>query len=112
MKEEIKIGTEQVAKRFLGSDVQVIETDKKSAETKEKEHTTYQDSGVSRHTIGETMISSEQAEIIRDEVRSTLRKVFLGIAQFGTHSASLNRGSELGHSGTTSAAVIDLSGHS
>ena len=76
MTEERKIGSEQVAKRFLGSDVQTIETDKKSAETKEKEYTTYQDSGVSRPTIGETTISSEQAGIIRDEVRSTLWKIF------------------------------------
>ena len=124
MKNEKRIGATQVVKRFLGSDIEAV--DEKSVKTKEKagtmgakvdeeqttSHTTYQESGVSRPTIGETTISSKQAEIIRDEVRSTLRKVFPGIAQFGTHSASLNRGSESGHSGTTSAAVINLSGHS
>ena len=50
--------------------------------------------------------------MIRDEVHSALRNIFPGIAQIGTYSVSFNRGSETGHPGTTSATVIDLSGHS
>ena len=88
------------------------QSDEKSEKMEEKEHTTYQGSGVSRPTIGEMTISSKQAERIRDEVHSALREVFPGIAQTGTHSVPFNRGSETSHPGTTSAAVIDLSGHS
>ena len=94
------------------NDLEDSQTDEKSEKTEEKEHTTYQGSGVSRPTIGETTISSKQAERIQGEVHSALQEVFPGIAQTGTHSVPFNRGSETGHLGTTSAAVIDLSGHS
>ena len=93
----------QMAQHVIGAKVDEEQT---------TSHTTSQDSGVIRPTIGETTISSEQAEIIRDEVCSTLRKVFPGIAQIGTYSSPLNRGSESGQPGTKTATVIDLSGSS
>ena len=48
---------------------------------------TSQISGVSRPTIGSTTISSTEAAKIRDEVRSELRKMFPGIAQFEAAAA-------------------------
>ena len=76
--EEKRVGTEQVARRFLGSDVRIARADE---DTVGNESTTHQHSGVSRPTIGETTISPTQEEAIRDEVRSTLRKIFPGIGQ-------------------------------
>ena len=54
------------------------------------------------------------SKLKESRVKYTVRckKSSLGIAQTGTHSVPFNRGSETGHPGTTSAAVIDLSGHS
>ena len=60
--------------------------DEKRNINEEKQATTSEFSGFSRSTIGETTISSEQAEMIRDEVRSALRNIFPGIAQTGTLS--------------------------
>ena len=73
---------------------------------------TSQYSGVTRPTIGETTISSKEAARIKDEVCSELRKMFLGIAQFETDSASLNRGAESGRPRTAAATTTDFSGQS
>ena len=48
---------------------------------------TSQYSGVNRPTIGSTTMSSGEAAKIRDEVRSELRKMFPGIAQFEDQQA-------------------------
>ena len=47
----------------------------------------FQSSEVSRPTIGTTTVSSSEAEKIRDEVRSELRRMFPGIAQFEAAAA-------------------------
>ena len=73
---------------------------------------TSQNSGVTRPTIGETTISSNEAARIKDEVRSELRKMFLGIAQFEMDSTSLNREAEFSQPETTAATALDFSGQS
>ena len=66
----------ELVKRIVGRTVYTVDdledsqTGEKSEKTEEKEHTTYQVRGVSRPTIGETTISSKQAEMIWDEVHS------------------------------------------
>ena len=69
-------------------------------------------SGVTGPTIGETTISSTEADKIQDEVRSELRKMFPGIAQFEADSAPLNRGAESSLSGTAAVTAQNFSGES
>ena len=73
--------------------------------TTDSSEATSQFSGATRPTIGETTISSSEAAKIRDEVRSELRKMFPGIAQFEDDSVSLNRGAESNPTGTSAVTA-------
>ena len=69
---------------------------------------TSQSSGVSRPTIGETTVSTGEAAQIQYEVRSQLRKMFPGIAQFQQDSALLNRGPESGQPETAAEDTMSF----
>ena len=64
--EKMKMGYAQVAQGVFGA---------KSSEEKSADSTS-KASGANRPTIGSTTISTSEAEVIRNEVRSTLHKVF------------------------------------
>ena len=69
------IGATQVAKRFLGNDVEVVE--EKSEKTEEKVGTMEDTSGeVSQPIIGSTTISSREEQWIRGEVRRIIGQTF------------------------------------
>ena len=97
--EEMRKGYAQVATRVLGA--RIVE------EEKQKEFTE-QTSGANRPTIGDTTISSGQATVIREEVRNTMKKVFLGIHLSTAQPASPNMESGQIESGKPSSFVIDL----
>ena len=73
---------------------------------------TSQNSGISRPTIGSTTISSGEAARIQYEVRSELRKMFPGIAQFEADSTPLNRGVESDQPETAAVTAVNVSGQS
>ena len=64
--EEMKKGYSQVAKTMFG----VQSSDVISARS------TSQSNGANRPTIGETTISTKEVEIIQEEVRNTMQRVF------------------------------------
>ena len=70
-KKERRIGNAQVAKRFLASDVEIVE--EKAAATKETSNVK------SQPTVGSTTISSNERQWIRDEVRNIIDQSFPGI---------------------------------
>ena len=70
MKKEKMMGNAQVAKRFLGCDVEIVE--EKSVKTKEtiedtNETTDGRSGGAPQPTIGSTTISSREEQLIRNE---------------------------------------------
>ena len=66
-------------------------------------------SQISGNTIGTTTVSPTEAAQIRDEVRSQLRNMFPGIAQFQLESAPLNRGAVSTGMGTSAESANSFS---
>ena len=79
--DEIREGYEQVAKTLFGAKIH---------DPMRTEESTERTSGTIRPTIGSTTISTEQAEMIKKEVRDCVRQVFPGIKLSTDYPVSLN----------------------
>ena len=107
--ERDKAENEKLAKKY--ADAQrtrhifgVQPSDKKSTDV------TSRVSGSTKSTIGSTTISTEEAEIIKREVRDVVQRVFLGINLSTDHPVSPNMGYGMNELEKPNAEVIDLAG--